>query len=388
MLSSSPSDLLTTVLALELFYELRNDRQAAASHYQLGSFYSSYWPLCPSRSDALLEKALLHYKEAHGYYSKYDVGPTLLLILIDMCDLYLAAYSASEPYLTSASAPAPTEGEALEPGDDSDISNSAASSRAHTSAVSPTTASDSPRDPCCIPAEAEGTSISRSDRDSELVVALLGGALQSLLESRFALTPAVALMSKHRSQILSLAAQIAKRLGGVLLKVLRAYSKGLLPCTPHAGQLYSPSQPKAHSLDSFQSVLPDGDAEVSRPVPQPLSTIRSDHSSPGGIDTNRAVTRDGSEMVLEARRICTELLRWPTSPPATASNGSVVGPVAVADIGDRKTAVSMPLKASTKGSGAEGVASTTVPASVTRLYDLIDTVNQNDWLRNCANSKK
>jgi hypothetical protein len=53
------------------------------------------------RSDALLEKALLHYQEAHRHYSKYDVGPTLLLILADMCDLYLSAYSASEPFLTT-----------------------------------------------------------------------------------------------------------------------------------------------------------------------------------------------------------------------------------------------------------------------------------------------
>ena len=89
--------------ALEVFYELRNDRQAAATHYQLGSFYSNYWPLCLTeqgqRSDAILEKAFLHYREAHGYYSKYDVGPTLILILVDMCDLYLAAFVAQECFL-------------------------------------------------------------------------------------------------------------------------------------------------------------------------------------------------------------------------------------------------------------------------------------------------
>ena len=55
--------------ALEVFYELRNERQAAATHYQLGSFYSNYWPLRlvdGYRCDAVLEKALLHYREAHG----------------------------------------------------------------------------------------------------------------------------------------------------------------------------------------------------------------------------------------------------------------------------------------------------------------------------------
>jgi hypothetical protein len=331
----------------------------------------------------LLEKALLHYREAHGYYSKYDVGPTLLLILIDMCDLYLAAYSASEPYLTSASAATHTDGEP-EPVNDSDTSNSTAPSRALASSTSPITASEPICDPCCIPAEAqaeaEGATVSRSDCDSELVVALLGGALQSLLESRFALTPAVALMSKHRSQIASLAAQIAKRLGGVLLKVLRAYSRGLLPCSAHTGQLPPPSQPKALSLD--------GDAEDSGPVPLP--TVPADHAFPGRTDTKGAAKRDGSEMVLEARHICTELLRWPMSPQATASDSSAVGPIHVPDITDRKAAV-LPLKASrekTKGSGAEGVAAPAVSASVTRLYDLIDTVNQNDWLRSCTNSKK
>ena len=89
--------------ALEVFYELRNNRQAAATHYQLGSFYSNYWPLCLTeqgqRSDAILEKAFLHYREAYGYYSKYDVGPTLILILVDMCDLYLAAFVAQECFL-------------------------------------------------------------------------------------------------------------------------------------------------------------------------------------------------------------------------------------------------------------------------------------------------
>jgi hypothetical protein len=39
-----------------------------------------------------LEKALLHYSEAHKYYSRYDISPTLVLILTDMCDLYLASY--------------------------------------------------------------------------------------------------------------------------------------------------------------------------------------------------------------------------------------------------------------------------------------------------------
>ena len=37
--------------------------------------------------------------------------------------------------------------------------------------------------------------------ENELISALLGGALQSLLDSRFAFTPAVAIRSRYRDQI-------------------------------------------------------------------------------------------------------------------------------------------------------------------------------------------
>jgi hypothetical protein len=111
---------LTT--ALNHFQELRNERQTAAAYFQLGSFFSSVWPYNPSKASHRLEQALLHYREAHRYYfllqillqilyklyiflnryySRYDVGPTLVLILVDMCDLYLASYSASEMHLSN-----------------------------------------------------------------------------------------------------------------------------------------------------------------------------------------------------------------------------------------------------------------------------------------------
>ena len=315
------------------------------------------------------------------------MGPTLLLILIDMCDLYLAAYSASEPYLLSAASR--TDKDKGKGKEEADKSNAADSSHTSTSLVPPTIGSGPPFDPCRVPVDGAAP---REDSESEVVVALLGGALQSLLESRFALTPAVALRSKHRSQVISLAAQIAKRLGGVLLKVLRAHSLGLLPCTesPHTEQV--PSELTAPSLteEIIQSSLPNRDAEDSGPCSQTVA--------------QGAVKRDGTERVLEARRICVELLRWPAAPPAATATATVsdsaseihsTGPIAAAaaaaaaaGVTDKKTAASMPLKAcGEKAQSAEGAAvAASTSASVTRLFDLIDMVNQNDWLRSCTNS--
>lgn len=56
---------LTT--ALNLFQELRNERQIAAAYFQLGSFFSSIWSYNPSKASHRLEQALLHYREAHRY---------------------------------------------------------------------------------------------------------------------------------------------------------------------------------------------------------------------------------------------------------------------------------------------------------------------------------
>ena len=40
-----------------------------------------------------------HYGSAFEYYSKFDVGPVLVIILTDMCDLYLTNYTSSEESL-------------------------------------------------------------------------------------------------------------------------------------------------------------------------------------------------------------------------------------------------------------------------------------------------
>ena len=345
--------IFLSCLALELFYELRNDRQAAAAHYQLGSFYSSYWPLYPSRSDALLEKALLHYREAHGYYSKYDVGPTLLLILIDMCDLYLSAYSATEPFLkpngvsgasegTIASAPQLRCGQVLL--EEGTLETPDGNSDGILDGVKGT------------PEGASGeTTIPRPDitqppsSSSDLVVALLGGALQSLLESRFAFTPAVAERSRYRSEILLLASDIAKRLGSVLLKVLKAHARGYLPCLHSAVPV--------DEGDKSRDVLTDG---------PPSCTAQEGSLATSSTPSASVPPSEGEEMVLEARRVCSELLRWSNTTQGSSPRTSV--------------SVQASAVAGTGGGGGS--------ISVNRLYELIDTVNQNDWLRKCATANK
>eukprot|EP01038_Epipyxis_sp_PR26KG_P008376 gene8376-11333_t len=84
--------------ALKYFREVNNERQIAAVHFQLGSFYSQLWPLSTVSSNECVEKnvdrlsrALDNYREAHRYYSKCDVSPTLVMILLDMFDLHFSS---------------------------------------------------------------------------------------------------------------------------------------------------------------------------------------------------------------------------------------------------------------------------------------------------------
>ena len=386
--------------ALELFYELRNFRQAAAAHYQLGSFYSSYWPLCPARSDALLEKALLHYREAHSYYSKYDVGPTLLLILIDMCDLYLAAYSATEPYLTSSGKDRPSnENSAAE----KVVVNSGTSSRPSSGVGIHAGDIDGISTPTPVPSSAP------SESESELVVALLGGALQSLLESRFAFTPAVAERSKYRSQIIALAVDIARRLGCVLMKVLKAHSKGYVPCTLHAQHSSSSEQPTAPSAKSQEqepgplipaavetTVASDSDgAMLLSPCMSPL--LEAEESSEVIDGEKKAESgKKCSKAVLEAKSICVELLKWSISKPSSVKSEDMESPegvIAAAASTDAGFGAGLaePASPSVLSGAAEAAGTGAAPPaaiSVARLFELIDMVNQNEWLRSCANSNK
>ena len=354
-----------------MFYESRNDRQAAAVHYQLGSFYSSYWPLYPSRSDGLLEKALLHYREAHSYYSKYDVGPTLLLILVDMCDLYLSAYSATEPFLKSVKKVGEPDRIA-----DSTVFASPQGPGSQRLSTADESATERLEDKKRLNGSDEDASGSMVGPDSwsqsELVVALLGGALQSLLESRFAFTPAVAVRSRYRSQILSLAADVAKRLSSVLIKVLRAYSKGLLPSPDNL------SSDKISSSTFLGEIEPKSIKELRlvTPTTSPAPALTFDEFN--GATAAAICTSDPNDMVTEARMICTELLRW-SAVPVVPSATSEVENKSTASGGNGSVISSTPPYTL---SGAEGT------VSVHRLYELINMINQNAWLRRCATSSK
>lgn len=383
------------ITALELFYELKNYRQAAAAHYQLGSFYSNYWPLCPSRSDALLEKALLHYRESHGYYSKYDVGPTLLLILVDMCDLYLGAYSATEPYLLSSirGKEKGKDREKVKEQERKESSDVHTESECNTSTQIPRHLSGTTTDtlshvhvPPTTNTNTMSDSISDSkssiESDSDLVVALLGGALQSLLESRFAFTPAVAERSRYRSQIISLAGEIAKRLGGVLVKVLKAHAKGHLPWPKTPTTITDSKVANTNSACDEKGVSL---AMESQNTNLQSATLTDLTGSGSAIHTGYRpnVKVNPNDTVMEVRRICVELLRWsvpsqttPLSTPSPSSSPSL-------------STISVPLSPSSPLPSSADNSKGADVISVARLYELIDVLNQNEWLRSCcSNSAK
>ena len=297
------------------------------------------------------------------------MGPTLLLILIDMCDLYLSAYSATEPFLKS-----------VKPiGDPDEITDS-------TVLPSPTslglqrrsTVEESAADGLKDKERAHGSNddgsvpsvCPESWSQSELVVALLGGALQSLLESRFAFTPAVAERSRYRSQIFSLAGDVAKRLSGVLIKVLRAHSKGLLPSPDNLGS-------DKISASAFLSEVESKSVKELRFItPAPPPAFTSDDFNDAMASS--VCTTDPNNMVIEARMICTELLRW---------SAVTVAPSPTSEIENKSTTLGgngnvISSTPSYSLSGSEGT------LSVHRLYELINMVNQNAWLRRCATSSK
>ena len=270
-----------------------------------------------------------------------------------MCDLYLSIYSATEPFLNTTSAagslsdstsqgsPSPVVGRVLQGivgdtgGTTKDVAGTSVEDLGNVSDVT-------------VP---PGTG-----SESEVVIALLGGALESLLESRFAFTPAVAERSRHSRQILSLADDVAKRLGSVLVKVLKAHTKGLL---------LSPNSPE-QTLDAnlLRQAL-----QVSVKGPDDKAAISTVETSALGTAAAASMSMTGKGMVLEVRAVCSELLRWTVSmtptpssptlspPPISASNGTSTQPAG--------------------GGGGQGPGS--IP--VNRLYELIDTLNQNNWLR-------
>lgn len=137
-----------------------------------------------------MENALIHYSEAHKYYSKCDISPTLVLILTDMCDLYLASYAASEPQLSSL-----VQAKKL-----------------------------------IAPVEPALTGVQSAEwtptEASSLVTQLLGGALQCLIDCRYAFTAAV--VERYPVRLGQLSVEVAVKLTKILLKVLQAQGRGQL----------------------------------------------------------------------------------------------------------------------------------------------------------------
>ena len=314
-----------------------------------------------------------------------------------MCDLYLAAYSATEPYLTSSVKDRASNETSLS---EKTLSN-------------PSTASSTSNGGNIIDMEGSTTQTSvppsaPSESESELVVALLGGALQSLLESRFAFTPAVAERSKYRSQIIALAVDIARRLGTVLMKVLRAHSKGYVPCTPHAQHQHQKSSKQSTASRTKcqeQDLGPlnpatvntsgtgdgDGDGTIfPTPLMSPLSDVENCTESFDG-EKKEESTKKCSRAVLEAKTICVELLKWSISKPTSSTktedtDGGEGATVAMASAGPAEPSSPSALPGTTGEAGTAPAPAAAI--SVARLFELIDMVNQNEWLRSCANSNK
>ena len=299
------------------------------------------------------------------------MGPTLLLILIDMCDLYLGAYAATEPYLSSNS-----HGREKSHEMHSESESTTPTSR-HTSGSTDSSSHVREQPDTNIVPESK----SSIESDSELVVALLGGALQSLLESRYAFTPAVAERSRYRSQIISLAGEIAKRLGGVLVKVLKGHSKGHLPWpkNPTVTPVQKDTDTNCTSDDSGVNL------EIKSQNIILQTTILADLTGSGSVKCNGGrsnVKANPSDTVLEVRRICVELLRWSAPSQTTSLSSPSPSP----------SSMLVPVPVSPSLSPSPSTADTLVGAdiiSVARLYELIDTLNQNEWLRSCcSNSAK
>lgn len=122
---------------------------------------------------------------AHEYYLKYDVNPTLVRILTDMCDIYMTSYLDCEPAVISEMN---CIRELMESG-----AKSAPSDSSSTNLL-----------PQCT---------------NESITSLLGGALKVLLDCRFAMTDAV--VGRYSGEMALLAVDVARHLQVLLLKLLR-----------------------------------------------------------------------------------------------------------------------------------------------------------------------
>lgn len=83
--------------AIQVYKEVGNERQAAAAHYQLATFYSRVWTAQADRKRTRdkLSSALSHYHQAFTYFNNKGVGSTLVLIVLELADLYMTVHKAA-----------------------------------------------------------------------------------------------------------------------------------------------------------------------------------------------------------------------------------------------------------------------------------------------------
>ena len=187
-------------MASKIFSDLKSDRMVALCDFHIGFYYChrSYDVVNAKKADLKLENALKYYHRAYNYYTKYDIGPTLLIILIDLSNLYLTTFNVSENAIYAYAEQVKLSRESLELMD------------------------------------AKSKSISSSDHDkyrqseaTEMVISLLGGAFQTLLESRFAFTPAV-IQIHGAEEINKFVKRVITPLSQVLMKILKCISLNII----------------------------------------------------------------------------------------------------------------------------------------------------------------
>ena len=157
------------------------------------------------------------FSEAHEYYLKYDVNPTLVRILSEMSKIYMTSYLDCENEVISE---LNCVRDLMENG-------------------------------------TKSTSIECTDLNSvlppstyESIASLLGGALKALLDCRFAMTDAV--VSKYADEMGPLALEVIEHLSKLLLKLRRVIVS--LPQPPKITSEVARSSEKEETLSVIKDV--------------------------------------------------------------------------------------------------------------------------------------